>query len=117
MVFKTAPELCNLLKAVEEEYRRGKEGGVHQRSRLEGPYADVLPWIQSQAVIFETGAKANCRDAHILPNVGGVINPRSQLAVRLGAEASCRHAHTLPTVGLHSVWCPPLALHLRSSVQ
>lgn len=73
MVFKTAPELCNLLKAVEEEYRRGKEGGVHQRSRLEGPYADVLPWIQSQAVIFETGAKANCRDAHILPNVGGVI--------------------------------------------
>ena len=64
MVFKTAPELCDLLKAVEEEYRRGREGGLHQRSRLDGPYADVLPWIQSQAVVFETGAKASCRDVH-----------------------------------------------------
>ena len=64
VVFKTAPELCNLLKGVEEEYRRGREGGLHQRSRLDGPYADVLPWIQSQAVVFETGAKASCRDVH-----------------------------------------------------
>ena len=69
VVFKAAPELCNLLKAVEEEYRRGREGGLHQRSRLDGPYADVLPWIQSQAAVFETGAKASCRDVHIPPAV------------------------------------------------
>lgn len=65
VVFKAAPELCNLLKAVEEEYRRGREGGLHQRSRLDGPYADVLPWIQSQAAVFETGGKASCRDVNI----------------------------------------------------
>ena len=45
VVFKSAPELCNLLKTVEEEYIKARE---HSRTRLEGPKDDVLPSIKSK---------------------------------------------------------------------
>ena len=104
VVFKTAPELCNLLKAVEEEYRRGREGGLHPRSRLDGPYADVLPWIQSQAVVFETGAKASCRDVHTPPAVSCtdmsclVLNTTPDIVCKSTAKASCTGVHTVSAV-------------------
>ena len=65
-MFKSAPELCNLLKTVEEEYMKARE---HSRSRLDGPHADVLPWIQSQAQAFEAGATATVREARTTPAV------------------------------------------------
>ena len=60
VVFKAAPELCNLLRAVEEEYTKARE---QHKSRVEGPHADVLPWIQAQAAAFESAASASVRDA------------------------------------------------------
>ncbi len=59
VVFKAAPELCNLLRAVEEEYTKARE---QHKSRVEGPHADVLPWIQAQAAAFEAAATASVRD-------------------------------------------------------
>lgn len=111
VVFKTAPELCNLLKAVEEEFGRGRPGGLHQRSRLDGPHADVLPWIQSQAVVFETGAKASCRDVHTPPAVSRtgvlclVLGHRTRSCCETVAKASCRHVHTVPAVTCSSMMC------------
>ena len=70
VVFKSAPELCNLLKTVEEEYMKARE---HSRTRLDGPHADVLPWIQSQAQAFEAGATATVRDARITPAVSALL--------------------------------------------
>ena len=66
-VFKTAPELCTLLRSVEEEYKRAREH--HTRARSEGPHADVLPWIQSQVQAFEAGAIATVRDSHVATQV------------------------------------------------
>ena len=111
VVFKTAPELCNLLKAVEEEYRRGKEGGLPQRSRLDGPYADVLPWIQSQAVVFETGAKASCRDVHTTPAVSCtsmlcfMSNTSPEVVIETAVTASCRDVYIAPAVKCSTMMC------------
>lgn len=66
-VFKTAPELCTLLQSVEEEYRKARE--QQSRARLEGPHADVLPWMQSQVQSFEAGAIASVRDNHVATQV------------------------------------------------
>ena len=60
VVFKAAPELCNLLRAVEEEYTKARE---QHKSRVEGPHADVLPWIQAQAAAFESAATASVRES------------------------------------------------------
>lgn len=119
VVFKTAPELCSLLQAVEEQYRRGREGGLHQRTRLDGPYADVLPWIQSQAVVFESGAKASCRDAHTASTVsfitsccGRMTHTHQQVLLRLvqkACEASCKDPLSTPSVHC-SIWCTNLNL-------
>ncbi len=60
VVFKAAPELCNLLRALEEEYTKARE---QHKSRVEGPHADVLPWIQAQAAAFESAATASVRES------------------------------------------------------
>jgi len=60
VVFKAAPELCNLLRAVEEEYTKARE---QHKSRVDGPHADVLPWIQAQAAAFESAATASVRES------------------------------------------------------
>ena len=66
-VFKTAPELCTLLRCVEEEYKRARE--QQGRARSEGPRADVLPWVQTQVQSFETGAIASVRYSHVVAPV------------------------------------------------
>lgn len=66
-VFKTAPELCTLLRSVEEEYKRARE--QQGRARSEGPHADVLPWVQTQVQSFEAGAIASVRDSHVVAPV------------------------------------------------
>lgn len=60
VVFKAAPELCDLLRTVEEEYTKARE---QHKSRVEGAHADVLPWIQTQAAAFESAATATVRDS------------------------------------------------------
>lgn len=66
VVFKAAPELCKLLRTVEQEYSKARE---HSRNRLEGPHADLLPWVQAQAQAFESAAVASVRDLNTQPAV------------------------------------------------
>lgn len=75
-VFKTAPELCTLLRTVEGEYKKARE--QHSRARSEGPHADVLPWIQSQVQTFEAGAIASVRDNHVATTVWSLLHAHSQ---------------------------------------
>jgi hypothetical protein len=52
-VFAAAPELCELLRAVEADYAR-----FLQHRRPEGPYAEVLPFLAEQAQEWEAAAAA-----------------------------------------------------------
>lgn len=59
-MFKSAPELVALLQEVESEYMRHREHP--RRQKAEGQYADVLPWLQDQALSFEAAANASNQD-------------------------------------------------------
>jgi len=72
VVFKAAPELCNLLRTVDDEYTRARE---QHKSRLDGPHADVLPWVQTQTSAFESAALASVRDIRTSSVVSCVRHP------------------------------------------
>ena len=90
VVFKAAPELCNLLRAVEEEYTKARE---QHKSRVEGPHADVVPWIQAQAAAFESAATASVRECH-MPHLVGLVQH-----LFLTEPSSTSH-HSIATPGL-----------------
>ena len=54
-IFAQAPELCELIAAVEEDYARFLQ---HPGRRPEGPYAELLPFLAEQAQDWEAAALA-----------------------------------------------------------
>ncbi len=54
-IFAQAPELCELIAAVEDDYARFLQ---HPGRRPEGPYAELLPFLAEQAQDWEAAALA-----------------------------------------------------------
>ena len=57
-IFAAAPELCQLVREVEEDYARFLQ---HPGRRPKGPYAEVLPFLAEQAQDWEASASCHLR--------------------------------------------------------
>ena len=96
VVFKAAPELCDLLRTVEEEYTKARE---QHKSRVEGAHADVLPWIQTQAAAFESAATATVRDTRPASAVHILLDPSWLAATFIFFVSGCSEVE-----GSHIIW-------------
>ena len=74
-IFAAAPELCQLVREVEEDYERFLQ---HPGRRPKGPYAEVLPFLAEQAQDWEASASATSSGASV-PTVS--VFPWSQYLV------------------------------------
>ncbi len=61
-IFAAAPELCQLVREVEEDYARFLQ---HPGRRPKGPYAEVLPFLAEQAQDWEASASATSAGASL----------------------------------------------------
>ena len=74
-IFAAAPELCQLVREVEDDYERFLQ---HPGRRPKGPYAEVLPFLAEQAQDWEASASATSSGASV-PTVS--VFPWSQYLV------------------------------------
>lgn len=74
-IFAAAPELCQLVQDVEEDYERFLQ---HPGRRPKGPYAEVLPFLAEQAQDWEASARATSAGSSV-PTVSTPLNSRYQL--------------------------------------
>ena len=72
-IFAAAPELCQLVREVEEDYERFLQ---HPGRRPKGPHAEVLPFLAEQAQAWEASATATSAGAS-LPTVSFLCSDTS----------------------------------------
>lgn len=101
-IFAQAPELCELIAAVEEDYTRVLQ---HPGRRPEGPYAELLPFLAEQAQDWEAAATATTTANPPSPvssplTVVYVRNSSACFCVKKkAAQFSCRTCRHLPANG------------------
>ena len=71
-IFAAAPELCQLVREVEEDYERFLQ---HPGRRPKGPHAEVLPFLAEQAQDWEASASATSAGSPV-PAVSPFPEPR-----------------------------------------